>query len=435
MAEKRKLKVFLCHSRDDKAEVRQLYRRLVDDGFEAWLDEEKLIPGQDWDLEIRKAVRSTDVVMVCLSDSSVTKSGYAQKEIRFSLDVADEQPEGTIFIIPIRLDECQVPSRLNKWQWVNLFEKNGYKKLKVSLTHRANSMGLLIIPRVTRNIIEPEMVRILAGKFRMGSSTEQVLDSIKAVANKDINNIAKYRATENSEQRGLNSLRKPHIDTVYKNLVKTEKPQRNVTLAEYFIGKFPVTNQEYQSFIKEESYEPPSNWDGDQFPLNKGDHPVVNVSWIDAFVFCKWLGQKTNKLYRLPTEAEWEKAARGTDGRIWPWGNIFDENCANIMDSDIGDTTIVGQYSPKGDSPYGCADMVGNVWEWCADWYREDEYNNRHRSNVTNPFGPQKGIFRVSRGGSFAYSWMYATCTFRFMNYPDVHYGYQGFRVALSIED
>src|SRR5215208_7001400 len=99
MSENRKLKVFLCHSKDDKSKVRNLYRRLCDDGFDAWLDEEKIMPGQEWDLEIRKAMRETDIVIVCLSKNSITKAGYVQKEIRFALDIASEQPEGKTFII------------------------------------------------------------------------------------------------------------------------------------------------------------------------------------------------------------------------------------------------------------------------------------------------------------------------------------------------
>jgi len=99
-AENRKLKVFLCHSKDDKFKVRKLYKRLTADGFDAWLDEEKLMPGQDWNLEIQKAVRNSDTVVVFLSNSSTTKEGYIQKEIRFALDIADEKPEGTIFLIP-----------------------------------------------------------------------------------------------------------------------------------------------------------------------------------------------------------------------------------------------------------------------------------------------------------------------------------------------
>ena len=113
MIENRKLKVFLCHSKADKAKVRELYRRLIADGFDAWLDEEKLMPGQDWDLEIRKAVRKAGGCSYSLSllNGSITKAGYVQKEIHFALDVADEQPEGAVFIIPARLEDCQVPSR------------------------------------------------------------------------------------------------------------------------------------------------------------------------------------------------------------------------------------------------------------------------------------------------------------------------------------
>jgi hypothetical protein len=123
MTENRKLKVFLCHSKDDKPKVRKLYKRLIADGFDTWLDEEKLMPGQDWDLEIRKAVRNSDTVVVCLSKDSTTKEGYIQKEIRFALDVADEKPEGTIFLIPVRLEDCSVPNRISRFQWVDLFKK------------------------------------------------------------------------------------------------------------------------------------------------------------------------------------------------------------------------------------------------------------------------------------------------------------------------
>lgn len=134
-----KLKVFLCHSKNDKSKVREYYRKLVDDGFDAWLDDEKLIAGQDWDLEIRKAIRESDIVVVFLSNVAITKAGYVQKEIRTALDVADEQPEGRIFLIPARLEECDPPERLQRLQWVNLFEDNGYINLVKSLNLQANN--------------------------------------------------------------------------------------------------------------------------------------------------------------------------------------------------------------------------------------------------------------------------------------------------------
>lgn len=127
------LRVFLCHSRNDKSAVRALHQRLRDDGIDPWLDEEKLIPGQKFDREIRIAVRNSDVVIVCLSNGSVTKGGYVQKEIKFALDVADEQPEGTIFVIPARLEDCDVPERLSEWHWVDLFEERGYERLLLGL--------------------------------------------------------------------------------------------------------------------------------------------------------------------------------------------------------------------------------------------------------------------------------------------------------------
>ena len=110
--ESRALRVFLCHSSSDKGDVRSLYQRLEIDGVDAWLDEEKLLPGQDWRMEIERAVRNSDVVLVCLSRESVTKEGYIQKEIRHALDVAEEKPAGTIFLIPVKLGDCEVPERL-----------------------------------------------------------------------------------------------------------------------------------------------------------------------------------------------------------------------------------------------------------------------------------------------------------------------------------
>jgi TIR domain len=131
-----RLTVFLCHSSGDKPKIRNLYKRLRDDGFSPWPDEEELLPGQDWSHEITKAVRSSHVVVVCLSAGATAKTGYVQKEIKYALDVADEQPEGTIFLIPLKLEECEVPSRLQRWQWVKLFEDSGYDRLLRALKAR-----------------------------------------------------------------------------------------------------------------------------------------------------------------------------------------------------------------------------------------------------------------------------------------------------------
>jgi glutaredoxin-related protein len=133
---KRNLKVFLCHSSFDKPRVRKLYKRLSNAGFDVWLDEIKLTGGQDWETEIKKAVKTSHVVLVCLSKSSISKVGFIQKEIRYALDIAQEHPDEDIYIIPLRLENCNVPDRLSRWQWIDFYKPQGYEKLVKALEAR-----------------------------------------------------------------------------------------------------------------------------------------------------------------------------------------------------------------------------------------------------------------------------------------------------------
>lgn len=159
---KQPLKVFLCHASADKPAVRDLYRRLAADGVDVWLDAESLIAGQNWKVEIPKAIKESDVVIVCLSEKSVNKEGYVQKEIKFALDVADEKPEGTIFIVPARLEECAVPDRLSTYHWVDLFAEDGYGRLMRALRLRADKIDATLkvkkgwLPPITDPIKRPK---------------------------------------------------------------------------------------------------------------------------------------------------------------------------------------------------------------------------------------------------------------------------------------
>jgi len=128
-----KMSGVLCHGSEDKPVVRQLYYRLLASGVEPWLDEENLLPGQDWKYEIARAVRASDVVIVCLSRASVSRTGFVQKEIKYALDVADEKPEGSIFLIPARLEKCSLPDQLSGKHWVDLFQEQGFDRLIKSL--------------------------------------------------------------------------------------------------------------------------------------------------------------------------------------------------------------------------------------------------------------------------------------------------------------
>jgi formylglycine-generating enzyme required for sulfatase activity len=152
---KRPLKVFLSHAHADREAVRALYARLKREGVDVWLDKEKLLPGADWELEIRKAVRESDVVVVCLSNQ-FNQAGFRQKEVRLALDTAMEKPEGEIFIIPARLEECDVPESLSKWHWVDLFESDGIQRLILALRVRADKIGAALRQRGHAAVSRPK---------------------------------------------------------------------------------------------------------------------------------------------------------------------------------------------------------------------------------------------------------------------------------------
>lgn len=136
------LHVFLCHASQDKAAVRKLYDDLDALPVDRWLDVNKLLPGQEWETEIKRALRAAHVVLVCLSAHAVNKEGFIQKEIKTALDIADEKPEGSIFIIPVRLEQCEIPDRLKRWHWVDLFEADGVERLVAALRARAGTLGI-----------------------------------------------------------------------------------------------------------------------------------------------------------------------------------------------------------------------------------------------------------------------------------------------------
>jgi sulfatase modifying factor 1 len=197
-----------------------------------------------------------------------------------------------------------------------------------------------------------------------------------------------------------------------------EKPQRKVYLDGYYLYKNLVTVAQYRKFCQAK---------GRRMPLAPSwgwqlDHPMVNVTWEDAAAYATWAG------CRLPTEAEWEKAARGTDGREYPWGNEWDASkCANSVGSSRSSTAPVGSY-PRGASPYGCLDMAGNAWEWCADWYDESYYKSAPNRN---PAGPTSGTYRVLRGGSWDdFNPIGFRAAFRLRYFPDFRSGDGGFRCA-----
>lgn len=209
------------------------------------------------------------------------------------------------------------------------------------------------------------MVLIPEGEFIMGSTDNQIV---------------------NAYQQALKVVNMP------RSSFTCEGPQHKVYLDSYYIYQEPVTVEQYEKFCAATGHKMPESpeWGW------KKNHPIVNVSWDDAQAYCKWAGA------HLPTEAQWEKAARGTDARVYPWGNNWDSSrlqCSKNAPSDASRTAPAGNF-PNGASPNDCLDMAGNVWQWCADWYSEDYYKT---SPERNPTGPDHGDYRVFRGGSWRY--------------------------------
>jgi formylglycine-generating enzyme required for sulfatase activity len=216
-----------------------------------------------------------------------------------------------------------------------------------------------------------------------------------------------------------------------------EQPVHTVHLDAYAIDKYEVTNAQYAGLLnaRGNQQEGGDTWlDADdpdmrihqvggvwQADAGYGDHPAVEVTWYGALAYCTWAGK------RLPTEAEWEKAARGTDGRTYPWGDQLPD-CSRANSRCVGDTSRVGSY-PSGASPYGVLDMAGNVWEWVNDWHSSGYYSV---SPYRNPPGPTSGSYKVWHGGSWGSDAYYLRAAARFCKYPDYGNLDLGFRCASS---
>jgi formylglycine-generating enzyme required for sulfatase activity len=243
----------------------------------------------------------------------------------------------------------------------------------------------LVTPVRAPQPVEPDMVLVPAGEFLMGSDPEK-------------------------DQRAYDA----------------EQPQHRIYLPDYHIARTPVTNAQYAAFVEATGAKAPKHWVEGRPPAGKEDYPVAYVSWRDAMAYCRWLGEKKGQSFRLPSEAEWEKAARGTGGGIYPWGDEWEPGRCNSKKSGPDDSTLVDAH-PDGASPFGVLDMAGNVWEWTLSLYRPYPYDPKDGREARRGGGE-----RVLRGGAYYSTARRVRCAYRDHGNADDWRGSYGFRVVLT---
>ena len=492
----RRLRVFLCHSSRDQSIARELYQQLkTEQWMEVWFIEASLLPSQDWDLEIRRAIRNSDMLIFLCSKNSIETEETSYPNINFVLDVLHKKPQRWTPIILLRLDSGQAPISLKTKWTIDYFPRSQRKLTYQNLLGRLKSRAEWLDISMDMNTPPIEAEKTL--QWSPWNWRNLASDNWAYILEDQSPYNGEYDSSQNMEQRrfdrtnkrganlwimiglltllifwlmknylamdqsavhavlpipaptlGIGSIHvssKDSMKMVYVpagefimggDVYYDEKPVHIVDLNAFWIDQTEVTNAMFAAFLTEEGNREESEvtWldssdedthihlGKDSWQVDQGyeDYPVIEVTWYGAVAYCSWAG------HRLPTEAEWEKAARGTNGNMYPWGN--EAPTANLLnfDNNMDGPIKTGSY-PNGGSPYGALDMAGNVWEWVADKHSRTYYAT---SPTDNPLGPETGFFRVLRGGAWNYHKTYARSMHRNRGIPTISHDSVGFRCA-----
>ena len=382
---KSEIQIFLAHASEDKPAVLALYNRLKQAGYKPWLDKKDLIPGQIWRDEIPKAIKASQIFLACLSGKSANKQGYIQRELRIALDTLGEMLPGTIFFIPMRLEECEIPDlrlaevglNLRDIHRLDYWEEDGFEQLERAITHQFNP--------------EPEEPKQLLSVFNfqivgVNAKGEQIKKESKQSQyfSEDLGNGITLEML--AIPGGTFLMGSPQDE---KDSFGDERPQHEVNVPPFFIGKYPITQEQWRAIASRTDLKvdpsAPLRVNLDLNPAYFKDRPdsdrrpVEQVNWYDAIEFCARLSKLTGREYRLPSEAEWEYACRAGTTTPFYFGETITGELANYRASETyageakgeyrEETTPVGQFPPNA---FGLYDMHGNVWEWCADTWHDN---------------------------------------------------------------
>ncbi len=424
---KSEIQIFLAHAKEDKEAVSELYDRLNEAGYKPWLDEKDLLPGQNWQSEISRVIKNSQLFIACLSKRSIAKQGFVQQEFRMAINQAAKLPSESIYLIPLRLDDCEIPDlRQNEYglnlrdiHWLNYWEVDGFDKLEKAISHQYESFAQdqsfsedvkeqkPSIPqksdddRNSSGVHKPQVEKL--EEVRRKKSQDQYL-----YLTEDLGNGIKLEVM--SIPGGTFFMGSPGDEGS-----DFEKPQHEVTVSSFYMGKYPITQAQYQKVMGKNLSK-----------FKSDDRPVEQVTWDEAVDFCKKLSNQTGKKYRLPTEAEWEYACRAGTTTSYYFDDTITKELANYRGNE---TTSAGQFSPN---IFGLYDMHGNVWEWCQDNWHEN-YNNAPHDGTAWFSGDNTN--KVRRGGSWFSYPDFCRSAYRSHNMHDDHFDNLGFRVVCTTDN
>lgn len=412
------VRIFLCYAREDISVVKVVYQKLFDAGYYPWMDKKDLLPGQNWRIETPKALRAARFVIIFFSKHSVSKEGYVQREFKLALDTLEEKPEGKVYIIPVRLDECEVPDSFGHIHYSDLFEEDGLglvlKTIKNQLEGQTQSEEVGIQLEEHQKVLK-----------ELEEQKKQFKKERKKVETEKRQALLERRLREQEEEPWV-IREEPDLSSLDK-FVKIpdgsfqmgsetgddqDKPVHSVRISNpFYMSKYLVTQEQWEAVMGEN----PSHFNGKNLP-------VETVSWDDVQEFIRRLNQKMEReIFRLPTEAEWEYACRAGTASDYA-GILNDMAWYNSNSND--QTHRVGTKQPNA---WGLYDMHGNVWEWCQDWY--DYYSIGGVSDPTGPTRSQYGT-RIVRGGGWHNDARSCRSAARNSYKPGNRYGILGFRLV-----
>jgi formylglycine-generating enzyme required for sulfatase activity len=476
-------KIFISYSRLDLPFVEKLAQDLSDVGYEIWYDLSKIDGGDRWSQEIEEGINGSEIFVIVVT-KNILDSEWVEKEYHFA-------SRRGMKIVPLLRELFEVPIWLLNIQYVDIvganYDRNFHQILESFENYGRRADDVKPASVSWRRSIDKKLPYLLAGLlvfvfaaiflvFQRGiftpvpptptatkvPSTSTPLPptttetpTLTATATATLTPTLPPPSPTATLEAGAPSptpIPAEIVDASGAEMVfvdagvfvmgsdngeDDESPAHIASLSGYYIDKFEVTNQDYQVCVEDLGCELPKTTRYYVSPIYS-DHPAVYVTWEMAAAYCEWRGA------RLPTESEWEKAARGTKSLVYPWGTRFERSGSNYCDENCeyswldplwndghARTAPVGSYE-DGISPYGAYDMSGNVAEWVSDWYAADYYKNSSR---LDPQGPENGLYRVLRGGSWMNKATDLQSYMRSFLRPNVGYNYTGFRCAISLSE